>query len=101
VKTNEFRKIAMERVELLLAQAEEVFDKRQDLANRYVGLVWKIKTKYNLRLPKELKRRFCKKCLSFWRPGATCRVRKVRGRVNVTCLNCGRVFRFPHPKRGK
>jgi ribonuclease P protein subunit RPR2 len=96
-----FKKIAMEQVEQLLGQADEVFGRRRDLADRYVELAWKIKTKYNLRLPKELKRKFCRKCLSFWRPGATCRVRKARGRVNVTCMRCGRIFRFPHPKRRK
>lgn len=99
MKQERFKLIATERVERLFQQAEEVFGTSPELSDRYVKMAWKIKSKYNLKLPKEVKRKFCRKCLSFWRPGATSRVRKARGRVVVTCLKCGRVYSFPHPKK--
>ncbi len=95
----EHKKIAMERVERLLGQAEEVFGESPALADRYVKLAWGMKTRYNLRLPRQMKLKFCRKCLSFWRPGATSRVRKSPGRVTITCLKCGRIVRLPHPKK--
>lgn len=96
----EFKKIAAERVERLFELAEETFKQHPERANRYVRLAWKLKTRYNLKLPPHLKRKFCRKCLSFWKPGASCRVRVQSGRVVVTCLRCGRVVRLPYkPKR--
>ncbi|MEW6593018.1 MAG: ribonuclease P [Candidatus Hadarchaeota archaeon] len=89
------KKIAMERVERLFQMAENEFKMRPELSDRYVKLAWNIKTKYNLRLPAHLKRKFCRKCLAFWKPGASCRVRVRAGRVVITCLKCGRVVRLP------
>ncbi len=93
---DEFKKIAAERMERLLGLAEETFKQRPKLADRYVRLAWKLKTRYNLKLPSHLKRKFCRKCFSFWKPGASCRVRVQSGRVVVTCLQCGRVTRLPY-----
>ncbi|MEW6221891.1 MAG: ribonuclease P [Candidatus Hadarchaeota archaeon] len=88
------KKIAMERVERLFELAEGEFKMRPELSDRYVRLAWNIKTRYNLRLPAHLKRKFCRKCFSFWRPGVSCRVRVRSGRVVITCLKCGRIVRL-------
>ena len=95
-QTNEFKELAAERVERLFELAEDIFKTRPILADSYVRAAWRLKTKYNLRLPKNLKRKFCRKCLSFWRPGVSCRVRIQSGRVVVTCLKCGRITRLPY-----
>lgn len=96
----EHKRIATERVERLFELAEGIFSKRPELADRYVQLAWRLKTRYNLRLPPHLKRKFCRKCLSFWRPGVSCRVRVQSGCVFITCLRCGRITRLPYkPKR--
>jgi ribonuclease P protein subunit RPR2 len=92
--------IAMERVDRLFELAEGVFKRHPELADRYIKLAWKIKTRYNIRLPPELKRRFCRKCQSFWKPGVSCRVRINQGRIITTCLRCGHVARLPlKPKK--
>ena len=91
--------IAKERVQRLLDLASSVFEENPTLAHRYVELAWKIKTKYNLDLPKRLKRKFCRKCRSLLVPGETCRVRlRSEGspRLTVTCLRCGFERRFPY-----
>jgi ribonuclease P protein subunit RPR2 len=94
------KEIAMERVEALLKQAGDVSSIRPELADRYVRLAWKIKTRYNLRLSRGIKRKFCRKCFSYWRLGVSCRVRVKSGKVVVTCLRCGETFRTPMPKNG-
>lgn len=95
-QTDEFKELAAERIERLFGIAEGIFKARPELADRYVRAAWRLKTKYNLRLPKNFKLKFCRKCLSFWSPGASCRVRVQSGRVIVTCLRCGRITRLPY-----
>ena len=92
------RVIARERVERLFELAEGIADERQRLADRYIELAWRMVKRYNLRLPPHLKRKFCRKCLSYLRPGVTSRVRvhPAPPRVVVTCLRCGHLMRFPH-----
>lgn len=92
----EFKKIAAERMERLFELAEEAFKLHPERADRYVRLAWKLKTRYTLKLPSHLKRKFCRKCLSFWKPSASCRVRVQLGRVIVTCLRCGYIARLPY-----
>ena len=90
--------VAEERVKRLIDLASSIFEERPELAHRYVELAWRIKTKYNLNLSKELKRKFCRKCRSFWVPGETCRVRiRTDGssRLIITCLRCGHQRRIP------
>ena len=95
-QTDEFKNLAYERIERLFELAEGAFRERPELADRYMRAAWKLKTRYNLRLPKNLKLKFCRKCLSFWRPGESCRVRVKSGSVIITCLRCGRVKRLPY-----
>lgn len=93
------RKIARERVERLLDLASSMFDRRPELSHRYAELAWRIKTRHNLRLPRDLSLKFCKKCHSFWLPGSTCRVRlrpSSSPHIAITCLRCGYVRRIPY-----
>jgi ribonuclease P protein subunit RPR2 len=91
---DDYKTIAVERIERLFELAERMFEKQPELADRYVKLAWRIATRYNIRLPATLKRKFCRKCLSFWKPGASCRMRIQSGCVVVTCLRCGHVARL-------
>lgn len=89
----EEREIAAERIERLVALAEEaVLDARLDRANRYAELAWRVKTRYQMRRS-ALDGRICRGCLAFLRPGATSRVRLRQGRRVTTCLACGAVRR--------
>jgi ribonuclease P protein subunit RPR2 len=92
---DDYKAIAAERIERLFELAEKAFEKHTELADRYVKLAWKISTRYNVRLPATLKRKFCRKCLSFLRPGVSCRVRIQSGCVTITCLRCGNAVRQP------
>ncbi len=89
-------KIAQERVEKLLKIARKVFDENPKLAKRYVELAWKIKTRYNLDLPKRIRLKFCRKCQTLWVPEKTCRFRLNSSKVVISCLNCGCQKRYPY-----
>lgn len=84
-------KVASERVNALMQNAEK--DRKK--AKRYVELARKIAMRCTLNFPKKWKRRICKKCNSFLRPGENCRVRIRKNRVIVTCLECGNAVRIP------
>jgi ribonuclease P protein subunit RPR2 len=91
------RKIANERIEILFRLAErEALRGNSTRANRYASLAAKIGMRYNVRLPREFKRRYCRKCHVFLVPGKNCRVRISRGKVTTTCGECGDVRRIPY-----
>lgn len=95
------RRIAHERMEVLFGLAEkEALQGHAARARRYVDLARRLGMRYNVRVPPQFKRRFCKECLAYLVPSLNARVRVGRGRVVVTCLSCGSVQRLPfHAER--
>jgi ribonuclease P protein subunit RPR2 len=96
--------IAKERILILFEQAESAAKAGdQKLAQRYVRLAKAIGMKAQLPIPRMLKRRFCKKCYSFFISSKTVRVRvqKKDKRVTYTCLVCGNVQRYPFVREKK
>lgn len=91
-------KIAKERIQILLSLAEKEFKKHPERSKRYVELARKIGLRYNIRLPKQLKRKFCKKCNSLLIPGLTSRIRidSKKKILTVKCLKCEKIYRFPY-----
>ncbi|MBS3106813.1 ribonuclease P [Candidatus Woesearchaeota archaeon] len=65
------QKIARERIRKLFEEAEKAFREHPERSDRYVQIAWKIATKNKARIPRELKRKFCRHCKSFWMPGKT------------------------------
>lgn len=96
-------KIAKERIAILFKKAEEEFHKNPSLSHRWIQMASKIATRYNIRMPKEFKRRFCKKCFSFLVPGENSRVRTnpKQQAIIVKCLECGNIMRFPYRREKK
>ncbi len=96
------RRIALERMRILFVQAEkEAVLHRPARARRYVELARRIGMRYNVRMPPEFKRRFCKACLAYLVPGVNARFRVGRGRLVVTCTACGEIQRLPYGKEQK
>ena len=98
------RKIAKERMRILLRMAERVYSENTKRAQRYVEIARKIGKKCKVRVPLEWRRRICKNCNSFLRPGVTSRVRLRKRREShavTTCLTCGRRTRFLTKKKSK
>lgn len=97
----EIRRIARERMDILLTLAGEVFHRDRDLARRYVVHARNLGTRYNIRLSKKDKLMLCRRCSSFLVPGVNCRVRTHEGRVVITCLECGALRRIPFTRERK
>jgi len=85
------QKIAQERIEILFKLAQEEFDKHPERSKRYLELIDKIRMRVNLRLTKEQKKKFCKKCHTLWIKGKTLKIEK--GAKNqpdkYICKACG------------
>ncbi|MFQ5647779.1 MAG: ribonuclease P protein component 4 [Candidatus Aenigmatarchaeota archaeon] len=88
-------RIARERVQILFRLAGREFRPHPERSHRYVQLARRIAMRYNIRLPRELKRRVCKKCHRYLVPGANCKVRTCQKIVVVVCLECGAAARYP------
>ncbi|MBS3110092.1 ribonuclease P [Candidatus Woesearchaeota archaeon] len=100
-KAAKFRKIALERIIILFGEAKNIFSYDPKLSDRYVFLARKIAMKYKVRLPNELKRKFCRRCHSFFMPGKNCRIRTHEGKVVYFCMKCKNIMRFPYVKERK
>ncbi len=91
------RRIAKERIKTLFSLAESYANMGDfELSSRYVELILRIARKYNIRLPKEMKYRICKKCNCFIIPGKNATVRLKKGKVIIKCLDCDHYKRYPY-----
>ena len=92
--------LAMQRIKYLYSLAlEETRRGRDWLARRYIELIIKYGHKAHVKLPKYIRRGYCRKCKIPLIPGLTSRVRirsdgRYGSRVVVTCLKCGWMRRF-------
>jgi ribonuclease P protein subunit RPR2 len=87
------QRIARERIEILFREAEKNFKKHPERSRRYVELARKIGLRYNVRFPRELKRRFCKKCNTLLIPGVDSQVK--RKDLIIKCPECKILYRYP------
>lgn len=87
------QKLAGERITELFSQATLRAQKQPELAKRYVILARKIGMKYKVRIPPELRRRFCRHCNAYW-TSANSRIRLRKGMLVMCCLECRHFRRF-------
>ncbi len=93
------RKIAWERIQILFNLAMEEGRKGNlSRASRYVEHILNLSRKYNVRLPREMKRYICKNCRAVLIPGKTAQVRLKKKKVVIKCLNCGAYKRYVYKK---
>jgi len=91
---------AKERINALFQTAEKLSRENPDYSKRYVEMAMKICMRYNLGIPREYKRRFCRKCYIFFVYGVNCTVRisSRQKSVIIRCGNCGHIMRYPYRK---
>jgi ribonuclease P protein subunit RPR2 len=89
------KEIAKQRIINLFEQAQLRFKTNPSLSNRYITLARKLAMKVKIRIPQELKRRFCKHCYKYLQPGANARIRTREGKVIISCLECKKFTRIP------
>lgn len=90
------RKIALERMQILINSAISNAKINPDLSQRQASLARKISTRHKVRMPYELRIVFCKKCKSFIAPGINSRIRLGRASVKsirISCNLCGHTYR--------
>ena len=89
------RDLALQRMERLFVLAGAVHAAHPERSDRYVQIARKICTRTRVRMPRLLKRLFCRHCGSFLTAAAT-RVRLREGVLTTTCLLCGEQMRRPY-----
>ena len=93
-----YQKIGLERISILFSLAEKELKNNPERSQRYVRLARKIAMRYNIKMPKDLKRKYCNKCCSYLLPGINCRVRTKSSQraVIIKCLKCNNIIRYPY-----
>ncbi len=89
------KEIAYERIVYLFDLAATEHTKDPAISDRCVALAKRIGMRYRVSLPAELKRRMCKGCGAYLTPGNNCRVRTRSKQLQISCLDCGRMQRYP------
>ena len=92
------RKIAMERMQILIDNAISNAKTNPKLSQRQAFLARKISTKHRIKMPYYLRMVFCKKCKSFIAPGINSRFRLGGGgtsvkSIKISCNLCGHIYR--------
>lgn len=92
------RRLARERMSILLELSERASLDDIELAERYGDLARRISMRCRVPIPREWKWRYCKRCKRLLFPGITAIVRtssKQRPHLIIRCTRCGSVNRRP------
>ncbi len=88
-------KIAKQRIIILFDQAEKAAKKKKKtFADRYVEMARKIGMRYNVRIPSELRRKFCRKCKKYLHKELSADIKEEKGFLKITCLSCGKKMHY-------
>ena len=88
---SETKKIALERIEILLSKADAIYSDDPSLAQQYGERARKVAMKTKIRIPKKWRFRFCLKFKKFLYPGINAHVRiksSTPSRVIIYCELC-------------
>ena len=92
-------KTTLEDVRTLIEKAEAIFKTDKSQANDYVRKARRAAMKTRTRLPPEIKRRICKHCHAYLKPGINARIRIHDGKIILYCFECKKFKRMPLKKR--
>jgi ribonuclease P protein subunit RPR2 len=97
----EQRDIAFERVQMLFHQADSLACGGDvESASARMRQARSICLKCNVRLPRELKMRFCRRCMTYFTSGTVqCRLDSENRRLALKCLRCGHTAYQPYAKK--
>ncbi|MHA1379356.1 MAG: ribonuclease P protein component 4 [Candidatus Helarchaeota archaeon] len=102
IKKEISKRIAKNRIIILFRNADRVFLKNKELAQRYIDIVRRLSKKYRVKIPYEYKLRICNHCKSYLWPGINCRVRLRKDnnlKITVTCFECNNQMRLIFSKK--
>ena len=90
------KKIALERIYLLINNAISNARFNPNLSQRQASLARRISTHHRIKMPYELRINFCKQCKNFIAPGINSRIRLGRTHlksIRITCNFCDNTYR--------
>jgi len=90
------KKIALERMHILIENAISNAKTNPKLSQRQASLARKISTRHKVKMPYVIRMVFCKKCKSFIAPGVNSKIRVGRSTIKsirITCNFCGHTYR--------
>jgi len=93
------KRIARQRIVILLKLADKTAREDISLAEKYGELARKISIRCRVPIPSEWKWRFCKSCKTLLFPGITAIVRNRSEKyphITIKCLKCGNINRRPY-----
>ena len=95
---NEYKKIALERIEILLNSAKrEAILGNLKRADRYVKSAIEIGMKNRVSIPREYNRYYCKFCHACIHPkNSLIRINSRLHRVEISCFVCGKKTHYPY-----
>ncbi|MEM4282727.1 MAG: ribonuclease P protein component 4 [Candidatus Woesearchaeota archaeon] len=94
-KKKRSKKELLEEIRVLLQKAEAVFKSEgQVVAKRLVRKARRLAMSERLKLPIELKRRFCRHCNAIFVPSKSVRIRTREKKLIYYCLSCKRYTRI-------
>lgn len=84
------KELAEKRIRKLFKQAEQEFEDHPERSDRYMEIAHKISKRYNVPIPKDLKKKICPECHGYWKPDQTVKVRTdpQNSRVIYRCQEC-------------
>ena len=89
------RKIALERMYILINNAISNARSNPDLSQRQASLARRISTHHRIKMPYELRINFCRQCKNFIAPGINSRIRLGRSHlksIRITCNFCENTY---------
>ncbi len=91
------RGLAVERIRILFDRAQSVCGGDVASASELVRLAHGIGVRCNVPVPADLRRRYCRKCFSYFTSAnMRCRLEPKNRRVELKCLCCGYVRMRPY-----
>jgi len=88
--------MAEQRIKRLFELAEKAYPRKPGLAKRYVEIARHISMRHRVSIPRQLKRKVCKKCGTYLVPGQNSRIRLDGKNITITCKECGAIKRYPY-----
>jgi ribonuclease P protein subunit RPR2 len=96
-RQSEAKRLARARIKLLWEQASEIAKGDPDGARQRMQVASRLAKKVRIKVPRDIKRKICRRCGIVLIPGENCRVRLRNNRskhLTVTCTSCGNITRF-------
>ena len=99
---DEQKEIAAERISILFHQAGSLASSDGKGASDRVRRARDISLRLNVRIPKEYKLRYCRKCLTYFTcDKVQCRLNSNEHRMEVKCLSCNHTAYVPYIREKK